>query len=179
MQDYLHLISELQSFQTNHPEERDALPRFLSLLEKPNPADRHDYSPGHLTASAVVLSPANDLLLIHHPKLHRWLQPGGHIEPGEFDLRQSARRELLEETGLELPAESFTLFDLDIHEIPVVPGKHPAHLHYDLRYLAHSPTATLPETAQDACDARWFSRPQLSSLDLDPGIQRMIQKLGL
>jgi 8-oxo-dGTP pyrophosphatase MutT (NUDIX family) len=177
--DYTHLIPELSTFQTTHPEERATIPRFIALLQKPNPADRHDFTPGHLTASAVVLSPKNELLLIEHAKLKRWLQPGGHVEPGEFDLRQSARRELLEETALDLPETAFELFDLDIHEIPAIAGKHPAHLHYDLRYLANSPTRDLPPNAVDACNARWFSAEQLKSIDLDPGIQRMIRKLKL
>jgi len=39
------------------------------------------------------------VLLLHHARLDRWLQPGGHGE-GETDPRAIALREIEEETGL-------------------------------------------------------------------------------
>ena len=54
-----------------------------------DPFSREHYVPGHFTASAFVLSPTRDmLLLVFHGKLHRWLQPGGHID-GSIKLRPS------------------------------------------------------------------------------------------
>lgn len=177
--DYKPLGRDLNAFTSPYAEEMATVPRFAELLKKSNPADRNDYIPGHLTASAVVVSPAGELLLIEHAKLKRWLQPGGHVEAGEFDLRESARRELIEETGLDLPTGAFEIFDLDIHEIPTIPNKHPAHLHYDVRYLAKAPSRDLPTNAIDACGARWFSGQELRTIELDPGIQRMVKKLGI
>ena len=43
---------------------------------------------------------AGALLLIRHRRLGTWLPVGGELEPGETPL-EAARRELLEETGLE------------------------------------------------------------------------------
>ena len=38
---------------------------------------------GHLTGSAFVLSDSGEgTLLLFHPKLLRWMQPGGHAQPG-------------------------------------------------------------------------------------------------
>src|SRR5262249_19010802 len=54
---------------------------------------------GHLTGSAVVVSAAGDrTLLLHHRKLRRWLQPGGHAEAGEREGETVALREAREET---------------------------------------------------------------------------------
>ena len=39
---------------------------------------------GHVTASAVIARPdASEFLLVHHRKLARWLQPGGHTESSD------------------------------------------------------------------------------------------------
>jgi 8-oxo-dGTP pyrophosphatase MutT (NUDIX family) len=53
-------------------------------------------------AFSVAVYPRHQgrLLLIHHRRLGVWLPPGGECAPGETPL-EAARRELLEETGLE------------------------------------------------------------------------------
>src|SRR6202008_1440543 len=78
--------------------------RVLALLESAaDPFDREHFAPGHVTASAFVLDPAHArLLLILHSKLGRWLQPGGHVESDDASVVSAARREVLEETGLDV-----------------------------------------------------------------------------
>ena len=57
--------------------------------------------PLHLTASALVVHPASRRVLLRwHVKHDRWLQVGGHGDPGETDPLQIALREAREETGL-------------------------------------------------------------------------------
>ncbi len=80
------------------------------------------------------------MLVVKHGKLGRWLQPGGHIEPGENPI-QAALREVSEETGLTSAVHSWHCehpfpIDIDVHEIPANDEKdEPAHLHVDFRYL--------------------------------------------
>lgn len=139
--------------------------------------------PGHLTASAFVVSPdGGGLLLIRHPKLHRWLQPGGHLEPDDTpgDLRSSAARELREETGIDLPPEAFALIDVDVHRIPEnIKKAEPAHDHHDVRFLAIAPTSDLPKAAdvQDPCDARWVPLIEIAAIGADAGMLRVLRKL--
>lgn len=108
----------------------------LELLQSlPAPFSRTSYAPGHVTASAVVLAPdLQHVLLVHHERLRRWLQPGGHVEPDDTTVQDTARREVLEETGLVLdPSRAPTLVAVDVHEIPETRSE-PFHLHHDLMF---------------------------------------------
>jgi len=99
-------------------------------------------NPGHITASGIILS--NDcLLMVRHPALGKWLQPGGHVESGETPI-QAAIREVAEETGLSAKihpwheSKNFPI-DINIHAIPENKRKfEPAHVHYDFRYILTS-----------------------------------------
>ncbi len=63
-------------------------------------------------AVAVFVVHEDRVLLLLHPKLGRWLPPGGHVEPNELP-DDAAVREVEEETGLrcrlarELPAVEY------------------------------------------------------------------------
>ena len=92
------------------------------------------------------------VLLLHHRKLDRWLQPGGHADTGETAGEQVALREALEETGirgLSLHPGAPRPLDVDVHEIPARAGE-PAHDHLDLRYLVVAPAAAVvaPDLAE-------------------------------
>ncbi len=114
----------------------------LDLLRRsPDPFDRADYHPGHITSSAVVLSSDRTrMLLLFHNRLRAWLQPGGHVEPSDRDVYAAARREVREETGASLfPTDRPQLVGVDVHEIPAARGE-PVHLHHDMvfRLVAQS-----------------------------------------
>jgi 8-oxo-dGTP pyrophosphatase MutT (NUDIX family) len=109
----------------------------LHLLEfTSDPFSRRQFAPGHITCTGLVLAPDHsEMLLVHHNRLDRWLLPGGHVEPGDAAVQDSARREVTEETGVELvPNGVPRLVGVDVHGIP--PGKgEPYHLHHDLLFL--------------------------------------------
>ena len=118
----------------------------VELLEySAAPLDRTHYDPGHLTASAVVLSPdRHHVLLVYHPRLQRWLQPGGHVEREDRTVHDTARREVREETGIELDADlPAALVAVDVHEIPATDTE-PFHLHHDLMFHFVVPDRVVP-----------------------------------
>lgn len=130
--------------------ERDSVRQFveyLAVLEMPfdEAAD-----PTHVTASAIVLDGAGMTALHLHKRLGLWLQPGGHIDPGEDPFR-AARRETHEELGLDLDRpDPPPLIHVDVHD----GGR--GHLHLDLRYLLlASPNAPLEPAEGESQDARW------------------------
>src|SRR5476649_814705 len=68
---------------------------FIRQFLRDHPLDAHLRAQllGHLTASGFVLDATRKrVLLLHHGKLRRWLQPGGHGE-GELEPRLIALRE--------------------------------------------------------------------------------------
>jgi len=71
--------------------DRDQILAFVLRHERP--FDRA-IAEGHLTGSAITVSAdGSRVLLLHHRKLDRWLQPGGHGDPGETTGEEVALRE--------------------------------------------------------------------------------------
>ena len=56
---------------------------------------------GHVTQKGVVFGPQNDILLVRQAEEYPWVFPGGRVQVGE-DADEGLRRELCEETGLEV-----------------------------------------------------------------------------
>jgi 8-oxo-dGTP pyrophosphatase MutT (NUDIX family) len=173
------LAEALRRHATQDTKEAEDLATILAFVARHRqPFDRRIVE-GHLTGSALVLSASGDrVLLLFHRKLARWLQPGGHAEPGEEDGATVALREGREETGLSelaLHPRAPRPLDVDVHDIPAR-GSEPAHQHLDLRYLVVAPpAAALRRADAEARDLRWFGWSDLSGLDLDPGLRRALR----
>jgi 8-oxo-dGTP pyrophosphatase MutT (NUDIX family) len=106
----------------------------------------------HVTGSAVVAGPRGVLLLVHR-RLGFWMQPGGHLEPGEAPW-EAAAREAREETGLTVhhPAGGPVLVHADVHRSAQ------EHTHLDLRFLVFAPADDTPRPPPEESQAvRWFT----------------------
>lgn len=135
------LADAFAAFARAHPDQAAEARRFTALLADPDAFVRARLA-GHFTGSAFVVSAdGTRAALMHHAKLGRWLQPGGHAD-GDEDLAAVALREAAEELGLEgLALETAGwpggILDLDAHEIPAR-GAEPAHWHHDVRYAVRA-----------------------------------------
>ncbi len=128
---------------------------------------------GHLTGSALVVdADGRRVVVLHHRKLDRWLQPGGHCD-GDANLAAVALREATEETGMQGLRVLPVAVDLDVHE--VAPPDDGPHLHLDVRYLVHAPPGAQPAGNHESNDIRWASLDDLDGLDLDEGTWRMVR----
>jgi 8-oxo-dGTP pyrophosphatase MutT (NUDIX family) len=163
-----HLQDQLAAYLDRYPESADEI-RPLLALDTPAGFDRATL-PGHVTASAIVLDESGAVLLIHHRTLDRWFQPGGHLDPDDDSLPAAARREAIEETGLD-PA-CLELLDpapvhIDVHPIPANPRKgEAAHDHYDVRYLFRCTSGELRPRAEEVHAAEWRPATDLDNPDL-------------
>jgi 8-oxo-dGTP pyrophosphatase MutT (NUDIX family) len=132
----------------------------------------------HLTASALVVDPADArFVLLHHRKADRWLQPGGHAD-GDGDLARVALREASEETGLPQLTVRRRAVDLDVHRVDF-PGDAP-HEHLDVRFLVlaapGSAAAGPPPGNDESHEVRWVAEADLDSLGADPSTRRLVDR---
>lgn len=170
------LLVLLERYDPIDAEDRDTHARLTSFAKSSSDCLSRHHPPGHITASAwIVDEDRGAALLIHHRKLERWLQPGGHIED-DASVLAAARREVEEETGLRsVDVYSDQIFDLDIHPIPARKDE-PAHLHYDVRFLFVADPAQSLELSEESHDLRWFTNAEVHAHGEGRSIDRMIEK---
>ena len=140
------------------------------ILNSENPLSRSNQL-GHITASGLLIK-GGKVLLIFHPYIKQWLQPGGHIDDGEFPI-EAAIREVYEETGIlcEPNEDRLDPIDIDLHEIPANPKKgEGTHLHIDLLFILK---VLKEEKSHEDIQKAWIPFDQITN----PPIQRALQKL--
>ncbi|MCD6460302.1 NUDIX hydrolase [bacterium] len=133
----------------------------------------YDYPRPMVTVDAVVLSVFDDepaVLLIkrlNEPYKDLWALPGGFIKMEE-NLKNSALRELKEETGLE-PDKIYQAFTVG------TPHRDPRGRTISVVYTAFMPANCQPEQGDDAKEAKWFSLLELPQLAFDH--QKILKKV--
>jgi len=170
------LVSTLATYSTRYPEEAAFVPRFLELLGHAD-AYQRTHLPGHLTGSAWIVDATQQfVLLTHHAKLNKWLQPGGHAD-GDENILNVALREVREETGLQHFDNRPGVFDIDIHPIPAR-ADFPEHLHFDVRFLIQADKNDALLLTEESHALSWIPLADLAQVcNNNPSMMRMAQKL--
>jgi len=161
----------------SHAHEVDGLAQTIALItDKADPFNRTDYDPGHITASAIVLSPDGEsVVLVSHTRVGLWIQPGGHVEHDDSTLADAARREVEEETGIILPkTNSPSLVRVDVHEIPPFQSE-PSHLHHDMTFGFRTHVRQI-DTRGDS-EWAWCEVLDLGRWNVEPALQKSIRRI--
>lgn len=170
------LLDLIDRYAGGHPDESSVVERFREFVAGHPDCFERSLAIGHVTGSAWILDrPGERVLLTHHRKLDRWLQPGGHAD-GNPDVLAVALREGWEETGLEsLAPVDGAVFDLDIHRIPAR-GREPEHLHYDVRFLLRDSGTGDFVVSEESHDLAWVPLVALESRTTEESMIRMRDK---
>ena len=190
------LLTLLDRYEAIHPRETPMIARVRALVAARSDCFDRTCLPGHITGSAWIVSADGQRhLLVHHRKLNRWLQPGGHAD-GQTDVAAAALREAVEETGLTSlrfadvasllalrASDDIPLpFDVDVHLIPErrsAAGEliDSAHEHHDIRFLLIAPSDEAIRVSDESHDVRWFTPEEIERLDTDESVLRMLRKV--
>lgn len=136
-------------------------------MTAPEPQTTRDFT------VAVFVVYKRYVLLHQHPKLGRWLPPGGHIEPHELP-DEAAVREVKEEAGIDIDLAGDRGLPRDFPGQPrqlVVPAGiqlesiSPGHEHIDLVYFGYvSRVTAYPAPPPVSDEFRWIQLHDLSDL---------------
>ena len=171
------LTELLQRHAATGPDAAGIAARFLAFIGEHDDCLLRSCVPGHVTASAWILSSdGGSCLLTRHRKLRKWLQLGGHVD-GEERVERAALREAREESGLQsfellAPAGLLLPLDLDVHPIPAR-GSEPEHLHWDVRFLLRAAPGQQLAISDESDDLRWIPAPRLAEFTQEESVLRL------
>ena len=170
------LIHLLEHYFPSDAEEIKAKAKMLAFIRAHEDCFERSLAVGHITASSWLLSSdGSSALLMHHAKLGRWVQLGGHSD-GNPNTLEVAIQEAREESGLaSISAVTPEIFDIDVHLIPDNP-KEKAHLHYDVRFLLRAEGEEEVKKNHESKQLLWVTK-EWSCLPTDErSVVRMFEK---
>jgi len=123
------------------------------------------------TVGALIFNPAGKILLI---KSHKWKDkyviPGGHIELGE-KVKDALKREIKEETGLDIYDIEFICFQEFIFDEIFWKKRH--FIFLDFACKTNSTEVKLNSEAQEFV---WVSLDEALKLDIEPYTKKTIEE---
>ncbi|UII20234.1 NUDIX hydrolase [Fulvivirga ligni] len=170
------LINKLTNYSPEYQEEVEFRASFLTFVKANETCFERSLAEGHVTGSAWILNKERThTLLMHHAKLNRWLQLGGHAD-GDSNVEAVAMKEAEEESGLKhILFINHDVFDIDIHLIPAR-KQDPDHYHYDVRFQFEADMNEPLEINSESNDLQWVPLDKIKDFTDERSILRMVEK---
>jgi hypothetical protein len=171
--EFLNTYKLLERYEPLYPEEVVSKEKMLELLMTCDDSFLRTCRVGHFTSSAFLLNKEmTHVCLMHHAKLDKWMQLGGHCD-GDSDVLNVSIKEAQEESGIKnIRPIDYGIFDIDIHLIPPY-SKDDAHYHFDIRFLLHAYEDDVLIKNHESKALRWFDK---NEEDFPKNVQRMFEK---
>ena len=178
------LIEDLRAFVPFNEQEQTDRDEILRRLETEDNLFLRSNLICHMTASAWVVNPARDKVLMAYHNLYRsWSWLGGHAD-GDEDLLSVALREVREESGVaHVRPVSEKIYSVEtIHvEGHEKKGKYvPSHLHLNVTYLLEADDKDpLRIKADENSQVAWFGLAEALEKSTEPWMAtRIYRKLN-
>ena len=136
---------------------------------------KREYPQGPIAAVGVIIRDGDRIVLIRRnraPSQGLWTFPGGAVELGET-LQDAARREALEETGLQVHVEDVAA----VLENVVRDERGRIRYHYVIIDFSAYPVGGSLNAATDASAARWVSLADLDGLEITEKAEQLARQL--
>lgn len=171
------LLQLLHNYHPTAPEEVVFKQQMIEFIHEHADCFERSLAIGHITASAWIVSKNGaKALLMHHTKLDKWFQLGGHCD-GNPDVLEVAVKEAQEESGIMgIAPVASEIFDIDIHLIPANSRGEKAHYHYDVRFLLRVTSGEEIVQNRESKELRWITKDPASLPTRQPSILRMFNK---
>ncbi len=170
------LIKLLQNYNPLDSQELLFKQQILEFVQTYENCFERSLEVGHITASAWLLNKnRSHALLMHHAKLDKWFQLGGHCD-GDHDVRVVALKEAQEESGIMgISLILDDIFDVDVHLIPAN-KKEKEHYHYDIRFLVGVTSDEQIVQNEESKELRWISKNRADLPTDARSVTRMFEK---
>ena len=180
----MKILDDIARYAPWNEQERRDKALILRYLERHDDAFLRENPVAHMTASAWVVNPARDkVLMVYHRIYDSWSWTGGHAD-GETDLLRVALREVTEETGVRsVRPVTEALFSLEIVNVDghEKRGEYvSSHLHLNVTYLLEADdTEPLRICEDENRGVAWFGLDEALAASTEPWfVERIYRKLN-
>lgn len=179
----MELLKQLEGYTPRNPQEARDREEILRWLRRQEDVFSRENLTAHFTASAWVVSPDRELVLMAYHRLYNsWAWLGGHAD-GDRNLLRVAMKEAREESGIQIlrpvTEEPFSLEILTVQGHEKKGQYVPGHLHLNVTYLLEAPTEQALHIQQDENSAvAWLPADRLDTYSREPWfVERVYGKL--
>ena len=178
----MSIIEEIQNYVPGCEQEEKDKALMVKFLAENDDAFSRENTMAHMTASAWVLSPdGQKVVMCYHNIYKSWSWTGGHADD-DADLLAVAMREVEEETGLKTHPVVDGIFSLEsltvdghIKKEKYVSG----HLHLNVTYLLQAESVELRPKKDENSDVKWFTPAEALAASTEPWmVERIYRKLA-
>lgn len=146
-------------------------PRRIDWLDDPNAPEINSLVP---SASTVVIDEGGRILLIHRTDNDLWSVPGGAMEFGE-SIKQTAVRETLEETGIEIEIVGLVgIYTNPARRIEYTSNGE-VRQEFSVVFLGR-PIGGEPATSAESSEVHWIKPDELDQFPMNADVRKRIDQ---